>query len=278
MKINIVTDSSSDITQEEAEKFGITLIPLGITFDGIMYKDGINLTTEQFYEKLTSGGKLPTTSQPSTGEFLEIFNGVKDRGEAAVVILISSKLSGSWQNAKIAKDMCGYGKIYIVDSLTTICALKMLVIEANKRKGSMGPEELVDYIDMLKTKIRILGVVDTLEYLHKGGRLNKGAAVIGSILNIKPIITVEDGLVVVIDKPRGVKSAVKNVISYIDKKPFDPDYPFYFGYSMNDERCEFLKKAVLEKFEIGKIEKSHIGAVVGTHVGPNVCAAVYVEK
>lgn len=278
MKINIITDSSSDITQQEAKELEVTVIPLGITFDGEMYKDGVNLTTDEFYKKLTTGGKLPTTSQPSTGEFLDLFNAIKQKGEAAVLILISSKLSGSFENAKIAKDMCGYEHIHIVDSLTTICALKLLVKEAVNRKESMSVDVLVDYLNSLKTRIRILGVIETLEYLYKGGRLNKGAAVMGSILNIKPIITVQDGLVVVIEKPRGVKSAIKNVLNYMHKKPFDTSYPIYFGYSMNDEKCELLKKAVTEKFIIENIEKSHIGASVGTHVGPNVCAVVYVEK
>ncbi len=277
METVIITDSSSDISQEEGLNEQIKLIPLAINFGEEQYREGVDITNEEFYKKLTTGKVLSKTSQPSTGEFLDIFEAVKRENKAAVVILISSKLSGSYENAKIAKEMCGYEHIYIVDSLTTIAALKLLVKEACKKREEMAAKELAAHLDALKTRIRILGIVDTLEYLYKGGRLKKGSAIIGGLLNIKPVITVEEGLVVVMHKPKGFKSAVKYVANYFDEYPVDEDYPVYYQYSMIKDKGEILKAACTQK-GIRDGEMSSIGAAVGTHIGPGASAVIYVMK
>ena len=180
MAIRIITDSTSDINPKEAEKMGITVIPLKVLFGEKEYREGIEITMDDFYKKLSEADKLPTTSQPSPEEFLEHFQQAKETGDSVIVLLIASKFSGTLQSATIAKDMVEYEDIHIIDSLTTITGLRLLVEHTiTMREQKREVAEIVETINQLKERIVLLAMVDTLEYLHKGGRLSKSSLFLG---------------------------------------------------------------------------------------------------
>ncbi|NLL72362.1 MAG: DegV family protein [Clostridiales bacterium] len=280
MGIRIITDSTSDISIKQAAKMDINLVPLKVIFDEKEYKEGIDITIEGFYDKLVKADKLPTTSQPAPDEFLECFKEAKESGDSVIVIVLASKLSGTYQSAMIAKDMAEYEKIYIIDSKTTTVSLRLLIEEAVKlRDNGLAVEDIVTKLNDLKERIVLLAMVDTLEFLHKGGRLSKSSAIIGTLLRFKPIISLQDGGISVIGKERGVQKGIRRVIESINEVgDIDLDYPVHLGYTSQDDRCRLLRDKLLEERALDNLPMHPVGCVVGTHAGPGACVLTYVRK
>lgn len=280
MGVRIITDSTSDISPEKAKAMGITVVPLKVIFGDKEYKEGIDITIDGFYEKLVTSEKLPTTSQPSPDDFLEYFNQAKEANDSVVVILIAGKLSGTYQSAAIAKEISEYQDIHIVDSLSAITGLRMLVNQALLLKDQgRNAEQIAAELEELKDRIVLLAMVDTLEYLHKGGRLSKSSAILGSLLKFKPIITLKDGAIGVVDKERGTNKGIARILEAIDEfGAIDQDYPVYFGYTAEDSKTLMLKDRVTEKYALKSSEMYPVGCVVGTHVGPGACVITYIRQ
>lgn len=280
MGIKIITDSTSDISFEQAKGLGIEIVPLKVIFGEKEYREGVDITIEGFYEKLVKAEKLPTTSQPSPEDFLVYFNRIKETGDSAVVILIAGKLSGTVQSAAIAKDMAEYSEIYIVDSLNTITGLRLLVEHAVKLSSQgMAAAEIAQTLEALKERIVLFAMVDTLEYLHKGGRLSKSSAIIGSLLKFKPIITLRDGVLGVVGKERGTNKGIARILEVIDENgTIDQNYPVYFGYTAEDSKTLLLKEKVVEKYGLEQTQLHPVGCVVGAHVGPGACVVTYIKR
>jgi len=280
MAIRIITDSTSDISFTEAEKMGVTVVPLKVLFGENEYREGIEITIDDFYEKLVRAEKLPTTSQPSPDDFREYFQQAKETGDSVIVLLIASKFSGTMQSAMIAKDMVDYEDIHIIDSLTTITGLRLLVEHAVRmREQNKDVKLIVDTINQLKDRIVLLAMVDTLEYLHKGGRLSKSSAILGSLLKFKPIITVKDGAIGVVGKERGTNKGIARILEIIDEVgEMDPAYPVYFGFTGEDSKGLLLMNKVSEKYGLHNTSLYPVGCVVGTHVGPGACVITYIKK
>lgn len=279
MSIKIITDSSSNFTLPEAKEIGVEIIPLNITFGDKIYKDGSELSAEEFYDKLLSSETLPKTSQPSPEDFVTIFEEAKTNNEEIIAILISSKLSGTIQSANIAKEIVGYEKIHILDSGSTTIGQGILVEEAAKlRKKGLSVEEIIIKISMLKRKIRLFAAVDTLEYLQKGGRLSKTSAAIGGLLNVKPILHLEDGKLSAIGKGYGTTRTIAAISKLIEGSQIDFNYPVYFGYNGSKEMMEKLISSIQKKNEIPNPKFKLISGVIGVHTGPGACAISYVSK
>ncbi len=280
MGVRIITDSTSDISLEQAKAMGITIVPLKVIFGDKEYKEGIEITMDGFYEKLVTSDKLPTTSQPSPDDFLGYFNQAKEAKDSVVVVLIAGKLSGTLQSATIAKEMADYSEIYIVDSMITITGLRLLVNQAVElRDLGKNAEQITKAINELKDRVVLLAMVDTLEYLHKGGRLSKSSAIIGSLLKFKPIITVKDGAISVVDKERGTNKGIARILEAIDEfGTIDQNYPVYFGYTAEDSKTLLLKEKIMEKYSLKASELYPVGCVVGTHVGPGACVLTYIRQ
>ncbi len=278
--IRIVADSSCDITQEEAKKLNVEIIPLPVNFGNDTFMDGIDIKENQFYEMLLKADELPTTSQPNPLEFINRFDEVKKSGDSMLVITISSKLSGTYGSACLYKKEAEYDNIEVVDSLNTISMMRCLVLEAiKKRDEGMNVHEIADYLNQFKKRIKLIAFVDTLEYLHKGGRLSGTAKILGTILNIKPLISVIDGEVRMINKKPGVNKAIDQLVSDMKTYDIDPAYPFVFSYSMNPDRMNLLIERMKESgFNLDGYETRSIGPVVGTHIGPGACAITFVVK
>lgn len=280
MGIRIITDSTSDISKEEEKKLDIIIVPLKVIFGNQEYKEGIEITIEGFYEKLVKADRLPTTSQPSPDDFLGYFNQAKKDGDSIVVMLIAGKLSGTVQSAEIAKEMACYEKIHIIDTNTTITGLRILVDNAIKlRKEGKSDVEIADAINSLKERVVLLAMVDTLEYLHKGGRLSKSSAILGSLLKFKPIITLKDGVLGVVGKERGTNKGIAKILESIGELgEIDVDFPVNLGYTAEDSKCVMLRDKLKERYQSIDMKMYPIGCVIGTHVGPGACVLTYIKK
>ncbi|MCL2474717.1 MAG: DegV family protein [Chloroflexi bacterium] len=278
--IKIYTDSAADITRKQAAEMSVGLIPLKISFQGTTYYQEDDEGFIGFYELLKDSKYLPTTSQASPAEYMQIFEDAKKNGDSVIIITISSKLSGTVLAAHVAKENCGYADIFIIDSLGAVISQRILVEYAvTLRDRGLSASEIYDKVMEARLRVRLWAFVDTLEYLHKGGRLSKSAAFVGGVLNIKPIIHFSDGALAMTEKARGVKSALRIIMEHIEEDgERDEEVPVYFAYSGADTSvCENFRKMVKEKFNCyGQMYP--IGGVVGIHVGPNAMAIVYLQK
>ncbi len=280
MGVRIITDSTSDISAVQAKDLNVTVIPLKVIFGDKEYKEGVDISIEGFYDKLVKAEKLPTTSQPSPDEFLTSFLQVKEAKESAIVLLIAGKLSGTLQSAMIAKELAEYEDIHIIDSQTTITGLRFLVEHAVKLSSEgMSAKDIVPILEELKERIVLLAMVDTLEYLHKGGRLSRSSAILGSLLKFKPIIQVKDGVIHVVGKERGTNKAITKVLELISEfGDIDDNYPVYFGYTAEDSKSKQLMVSVNQSFSLRETSLHPVGCVVGTHAGPGACVISYIKK
>lgn len=275
--VKILTDSSCTLTQDEAKKLGVDVIPLGITFGSTGYKDGVDIDNEQFYKLLLEGKNYPHTSQPSPQELEEIFTTAKNKGETVLFLPLSSKISGTYECAMRVKEQGGFDNVYIYDSLCTTIMLQMLVEEAAKR-SDLPIDELIDFVDKLRKRARLVAGIDTLSYLAKGGRLNTATAAIGSFLQVKPLITISlQGTIDVVGKALGAKAGITSVSKQLDISKVDLSYGVRFLYSCNKENTENL----ISKMELDPsvvIAPRDLGPIVGAHIGPNAYGYVYVTK
>ena len=275
--IRLLVDSSSDYTSKELDERGLTMVPLQITIGDKHYYDGIDLKKDEFYEILVKSKEFPKTSQPSPNAFLSIFEEAKDKGDEVVCILLSSALSGTFQSARLAKEMCEYDGIYLVDSLSATIGIRVLVEEAIRMRDSgKSADEIVKKIEDIKSRITIIAGVDTLEYLCKGGRVSKTVATIGGLANIKPVITVsKEGKVDVIAKKRGTAKTIEYIKEKIAEYEIDEDYDIYTVYTKGEENTLKLE----EKLEDIKIDdRIQIGPTIGAHVGLGAYGIVFIEK
>lgn len=276
--IRIITDSTSDIPMEKQAELGIDIVPLSVLFGDKRYTDGVDLKKEQFFEMLAECKTLPTTSQVNPDGFYDLFKGYVDKGDQVIGIFISSKLSGTCQSALIAKDMVGSDDIHIIDSRSTTFGLALLVYEAMKRRDSgANAKTIYDEVMALRSRVRFYAVVNTLKYLKMGGRLSSSAAIIGSVLNIKPLVSIVDGKVKSVGKARGQKAALAHIADFMKKHVPDKRYTITFGHTCSPP----LMKSFIDYFAPLDITPDHIvtvGCVVGTHSGPGCIGLAYIEQ
>lgn len=277
--IRIIIDSSSDYSLEELERKNLELVSITINICGNSYHDIKDINRDDFYNMLVTSGEFPMTSQPSPQEFLDIFKDAKKKGDSIIVIALSSALSGTFQSATLAKNMADYDEIYLIDSLSATHGIRHMVEYAIKlRDQGMNAADIASAVEAMKSKVKILAGVDTLEYLCKGGRLSKAAAAIGELANLKPIITVtEEGSVAVAGKALGRNKAIITIVKAIQSAQINSDFPVYSVYAYGTENTEKLEEK-LENAGIHVDEMHQIGATIGTHVGPGAFGIIYVEK
>ncbi|MBS7298921.1 MAG: DegV family protein [Eubacteriales bacterium] len=279
--VQIITDSAADFEPHELEKLNIFCIPMNIIFGDKNYRENENITKSEFYELLKSNEEFPKTSQPSPSEFEEHLNKFKAEGDECVIITISSALSGTYQAILLLKDMVEYDSCYVIDSLNATAGQRMLVEHAVKlRDEGKSAQEIANYLEELKGRIRLMAFVDTLEYLYKGGRLSKAAYTVGSMVNIKPVIKVSDkGKVEVCSKALSIRQGIRSICDTFSKINLDTSYPIYVVYSHNRKNADILVKHLNDKgYEIPEDRIVNIGATIGAHVGTNVCGYICVEK
>lgn len=277
-KIRILTDSGSDICAPFPEN--LTVIPLTIHFGPEEYRDGETIDHKTFYEKLTSGSALPTTSLIPPGEFEQAYKKAQDAGETVIAIVLSSKLSGTYQSAALAAE--GFDHVYVVDSLNATLGEQILVKYALQLvERGMSAADIAAELERAKSHVNLMGLPDTLEYLHRGGRVSKTVAVLGGALSIKPVLRLVDGMVVMIGKARGSKNGNNYLIQEVNKSGVDFSKPLCLGYTgLSDE---LLQRYIADSRQLweGKIDKlpiSTVGATIGTHVGPGAIVVAFFDN
>lgn len=277
--IRIVTDSAADFDKNELEKYEIKCVHLCVNFGEQSYIDGINLEKDKFYDLLQYSDEFPKTSQPSPESFLKVFEEAKESGDTVLAILLSGALSGTIQSAKIAKDICGYDDIHIIDSKTVSAGEKLLTLFAvSLRDKGYSAEAIINEVEKLRGRCKVYAGVDTLEYLYKGGRLSKTAAEIGTLVNIKPIVKVTpEGEVSVADKCMGRKSMLSKLIKYPEKTGIDSRFPICFLYSQDKANCnEVMDKMDKLGYDMNNSMCINICPTVGAHVGIGAVGIAYV--
>lgn len=277
--LQIITDSASDITREEAQEMNIFVVPLRIQFEDGECPQETGEDFPKFYERLVQSEKLPTTSQPSPQEYLGYFEAAQEKGDEVLVITLSSGLSGTIGAAETAKQICGYDKIAIVDSRQAIIAQRMVVEYAlSLRNQGMELNSIVKKLEELRDHITVCGVVDTLTYLRKGGRIPAGMDIIGNVIGIKPVIVLENCVLKPLAKVRGRKAGKKMLYRRLEQVELDERFPVYFGYSSNRKLGEEFMKETIEKYHLKNAALFPVGGVIGTHVGTDCIAISFVEK
>ena len=276
-KIRIITDSGSDII--DSKRDNVTVLPMSITFGDEVFYDGVTLSHSEFYMKLIESDELPKTSLIAPASFADAFEEAKNAGEKVIAITISAGLSGTYQSAVLAAE--DYDDVYVVDSMNVTIGERILVEYALKLiDEGKDIEDIVNELESAKKRICVLGLLDTLEYLKKGGRVSSSVAFVGDVLRIKPVVTVDgEGKVAMLGKARGSKNGNNFLISEIEKvNGVDFDMPYFLGYTgLNDT---LLKKYVKDSEHIwGPYTEERpvcsIGATMGTHVGPNAIAVAF---
>lgn len=280
MGIRIITDSSADFDRATAKRRQVEIISMAVQFGNASFLDGKTITNDVFYTLLKEGRENPTTSQPTPAEFLRVFEEAKAAGDQVVAVLISSVLSGTVQSAQIAKGMCEYEDIYIVDSLSATAGIQILVNLACKLRDSGLPAPgIAQELERLKGRIRIFAVLDTLEYLRRSGRLSGFQAGLGAMTKLKPVITVRDGAVSIAAKAFGTSAAVKQLQKFLLQYPVDDANPSYFLYTDDKEREELLLPALREQGKLPlRLHYSSVGPTIGTHIGPGALGMAYIER
>jgi len=279
MRIKIITDSVADIPKDIAEKLNIAVVPLSVHFGSTSYRDGVDLTTDEFFEKLSKSKRLPTTSQVNPGEFKKVFEDHLEEYDHLICITMSQAMSGTYKAANIAKEFIGTEKIDIYDSKAISFGFGLIVIEAARSaKNGNSLDQIKESIKYNIENLENLFIVDTLEYLKKGGRLSSAEAFVGSVLKIKPVITINDGKLESIDKIRGRKRVINYFVDYIKKNEYDlSDKTIGLFHAVDHDYLNKLITVINEQFDVKEIIQSEVGTVVGTHSGPGCLAMVFIK-
>lgn len=279
MKTRIIVDSASDLLPSIKEQ--VHAVPMTVHFGTEEYVDGVNIDNKTFYEKLVETDVHPSTSQATPIAFEKEFEKARLAGEAAVVITLSSKLSGTYQSAVIAAR--DYDNIYLVDSGSVTIGGGILVEYALKLvNDGLEAGEIAEKLEEAKSRIIIVALVDTLEYLKKGGRISKTVALAGTVLNIKPVLSVENGEINILGKARGSKTGNNLLVQEIEKAGgVDFEMPVLLGYTglSDDMLLKYIEDSKhLWEGNLEKVRYTTVGSVIGTHAGPGAVAVAFFKK
>ena len=280
MKTRIITDSAADLSQPCRPE--VTVLPMTLAFGEEQFLDGVDLTHRQFYEKLIEGDVLPTTSQINPAQFEEAFRQSVEAGEDVVAVLLSARLSGTCQSARIAAEAFP-GRVFVVDSENAAIGEQVLVRRAlTLMDQGLDAAAIAGQLERERGDIRLVALLDTLEYLKRGGRISPSVALVGGLLSVKPVIAVEHGEVVMLGKARGSKNGNNLLVQEIRKTGgVDFDRPYLLGYTgLEDSLLQkyIADSAALWEDHTAALPISTIGGTIGTHVGPGAIAVAFFRK
>ena len=278
MPVRIITDSTVDIADKYSNLF--TVVPLTVTFGEKDYIDGVTINKQEFYQKLVSSPELPKTSQATPAAFADVFRDLQEKGDEAIVITVSSRLSGTYQSACIAAE--DFPNVRVVDSKNVSIASGVLAEYALRcAEEGMGLDELANHLSKKRDEVGLVAMVDTLEYLKKGGRISGATALAGGVLGIKPFVTTRDGELAVLGKARGSKKANNLLIEQIRKNGVDFSMPLLLGYTglSDDMLRQYIQDSqCLWKGHVTDLDCVQLGSVIGTHAGPGAVAVAYFKS
>ncbi|MBD2846147.1 DegV family protein [Paenibacillus sp. IB182496] len=282
-RVTIVTDSTADIPRELRERLQIEMVPLKVHFGNEVFLDGVTIEPDAFYTRLAASSALPTTSQPSPAEFVEAYERIlRERpGTAIVSYHLSSAFSGTYQSAVLAQSLMEQdADLTIVDTKSASYGFgQLVVLAAEMAQAGSTREQIIAATEQLHEQQRLYFLVDTLEYLQKGGRIGKASALLGTILNIKPILTIDgEGVVAPVDKVRGTKKAMQRIVDLL-RRDFAAEEPVraVYAYSQSRGAATQLDALIGSHFNVQETIYTELGAVIGTHVGPGT-AAIFMSR
>lgn len=278
-KVAIVTDSTTAIPDSIARSHNLTIVPLSVVWDGKPYLDGIEITPVEFYERLVKSESLPTTSQPSAGMFADVFSKLIDQGYDILTIVISAKLSGTYDSAIQAAANFPKNRITVLDSLqasTPLALVALMTAQAAQRGASLL--ECTNLAKDLCQRVRTYFLVDTLEYLRKGGRIGGAAHLIGTALQMKPILSIADGAIITVDKVRTMKKATIRLFELAEEELGTQGSIEYLGIinANAPEKGQEFAEMAHQRFHVRNEFMGSISPVIGTHVGPGAVGLVFI--
>ncbi len=270
MAVKIVTDSLSDIVTDVIGDLDITVVPVYVRFGEEVYRDRIEMTTEEFYRRLVSSSVLPTTTQPSPGDFLEVYNRLARETDEILVVTLSSKLSGTYQSARQARETFeGKCRIEIIDSQTVIMGLGLIVLSAAKAaRDGAGFDELVELVRDGMRRSHAIMSFDTLKYLAKGGRIGRAQGLLGSMLSVKPILTVKEGEVSPVTRVRSKSAGMDYLYNFVASIPHIEELAV--EHATTPEDADALVERISSFYPRERIYRVTVSPVIGTYTGPNV--------
>lgn len=276
-QVAVVTDSTCNIPQDLLELHKIHVIPQVVNWDGASLLDGIDIQPAEFYQRLSTSDTMPTTSQPSAGEFLEFFTGVAENAETIVAILVSDELSGTLDSARTAAGMLEGTPIEIVDSRSASMGLGLIVLAAARAaERGLSHQAVAEVARSIVPKMKVMFVVDTLEFLHKGGRIGGAQRLIGSMLSMKPLLHLVDGRIEPLARIRTKKKAIKHLLEIVfaDTESATKVHAAILSAVAPYERDE-IRAAVIERVNPVEMPFAELSPVIGTHVGPGTVGIAY---
>ena len=277
MAVKIVTDSLSDITDDLAQELGITVVPLYVRFGEEVYRDRVEMTTEEFYRRLVQGDTFPTTTQPPPGDFLDVYNKLAKETDEILAITVSSMLSGTYQSALQAKDRIDEKcRIEVIDSQKVAMSLGLIVIAAAKAaKEGANLDELADFVRRAIPRSHLVIYFDTLKYLAKGGRIGKARGLMGAMLSIKPILTIKDGEMAPLTRVRSPAAGLDYLYNFV------PGFSKIEALAVEHATTPAEADALVERLGAicpnEQISRAIVSPVLGTHAGPNARALTVLE-
>lgn len=277
--IRLIVDSTFDFEPEFVKDHAMEIVPLSVIFGSESYKENVELSKEAFYEKMASSTELPKTSQPSPQSFLKVFEKAVETKDQLIVMTLSSGLSGTYQSACLAANLCSGVDIEIIDTKNVSLGAQIQALEVLKMiEQGMEYHEIVKRARENVSKARMIAMINTLENLIKGGRLSKVEGMVGSLIAIKPLITIdEEGKIATLSKSRGLRKGIADMISNLKSQDFDESKTMVCGYtSITSTLDQFLDAFDDERYAF--VQTTSIGAVVGTHAGATAAAAAYFVK
>lgn len=275
--IRVLVDSGSSIKQDEREAYNVDVLPLKILLGNREYLDGVDLSMDTFYRALIEEKQFPKTSLPSLGDTEMLVKKYLDAGDEVLILTISSGISGTYNTMRM--HFADESRVRVIDSKTAVGGIRILLREINKMRY-----QTMDYIESkvkaLISRIKVVAIPETLEYLHRGGRLSRSAWAIGSMLQLKPLISLDssDGNVKVLAKERGKRRAMQKLIQYLEDYNCDENYPIVPSYTYDKENLDTLISMTDEKYRAQMIEYDNLDPAIACHWGPNAFGYIFVSK
>ncbi|NLJ24917.1 MAG: DegV family protein [Firmicutes bacterium] len=264
--IQIVTDSTADLSEEIVREHDIEVVPLSVSFGDEHYIDGVDLTADEFYRKLRGGSVLPRTAQPSPGRFAEVYRKALAAGRQVVSIHISSKLSGTYQAASLAAEMVDPANILVVDSLSVSMGVGLLALAGAKHNETL--DEAREAVMAAKESLGVFFLVDTFEYMEKNGRIGKAASLVGSLLQIKPVLTFVDGTVEVVEKVRGSRRSRRRMLEIFRERIGENKVHVAMLHADAKEEAQELLDEIKGSVDCVEAYLGNVGPIIGSHSGP----------
>ena len=275
-KVAIVTDGTCSLTTAQGEQLGIHVAPIYVTLGEKTYRAGIDLDSEEFYRFLSASKKLPTTAQPTVTDFVNIYNKLAEEAEEIVTIVISHHMSATIQSAEMAREQFDKVPVHIIDSESVSLGLGMMAIAAARAaEQGQNAQAVLKLVENLKQKINVIFTVNTLEYLHKGGRIGGATAFLGTALDIKPILYIKNGRIEPLEKQRTRKRSISRLVELMEKNVGEKPVHVAILHGNVPEESRKLEQSIRGQFNCVELITSDMGPVIGTHAGPGTLGLVF---